>query len=218
MCQGNEIDLKKALKFTVLICTYESIMSDVSALSKINWKFCVVDEAHRLKNKNSKLFQSLKSFKTEHRVLLTGTPIQNNIEELWTLLSFIAPTQFPSLAPFAAEYGDMKDAAQVDKLHAQLRPYLLRRMKEDVAKNIPSKEETMIEVELTMLQKQYYRAVLEKNRGFLSVQPLFVCIRLRAVCLVDEVCSCHGLALVRQVQGLQEEQCAQVNQYCDAVA
>jgi hypothetical protein len=164
---GREIP-GRGYKFTVLLVTYESVMSDSTQLAKIQWKFCVVDEAHRLKNKNSKLFKALKTFDLEHRVLLTGTPIQNNIEELWTLLNFIAAQNFCSLQEFSSEFGDLKDSSQVEKLHNVLRPYLLRRLKEDVAKNIPPKEETVIEVELTILQKQYYKAVLERNRSFLN--------------------------------------------------
>lgn len=69
---------------------------------------------------------------------------------------------------FLNEFGELQDSSQVSKLHSVLKPHLLRRMKEDVEKSIPPKEETLIEVELTSLQKQYYRAILEKNREFLN--------------------------------------------------
>lgn len=92
---------------------------------------------------------------------------QNNLDELWTLLNFIDPLAFASHAEFAAEFGQMQDESQVVRLQTLLRPYMLRRVKEDVAKHIPAKEETIIEVELTTVQKQYYRAVLERNTEFL---------------------------------------------------
>jgi len=88
-------------------------------------------------------------------------------EELWTLLNFIAPNEFSSLTQFLATYGDMTDGDAITNLNAAIRPYLLRRMKEDVEKGLPPKEETIIEVELTSVQKQYYRALYEKNVGFL---------------------------------------------------
>ena len=95
------------------------------------------------------------------------TPIQNNMQELWTLLNFINPDTFDDLDDFLEHYGDIKSKEKVDELHETIRPYILRRLKEDVEKSVPPKEETLIEVELTVLQKQYYRALYEKNLKFL---------------------------------------------------
>lgn len=187
---GEELYKNCYYKFHVLICTYESLLSDTSILGRIKWKCLVVDEAHRLKNDKSKLFQTMKSHHYEHRVLLTGTPIQNNLTELFTLLSFIQPSQFSDYDAFSREYGNLSNHEQVSRFQGLLRPFLLRRMKEDVAKKIPAKEETVIEVELTLLQKQYYRAVLEKNRTFLNAgckssnvpKLINVVMQLRKVC------------------------------------
>lgn len=107
-------------------------------------------------------------FLQEHRVLLTGTPLQNNVEELFSLLNFLEPEQFNSSQTFLTEFGDLKTDEQVDKLKALLKPMMLRRLKEDVEKNLAAKEETIIEVELTNIQKKYYRAILERNFAFLS--------------------------------------------------
>lgn len=122
-----------------------------------------------MKNHNSKLAKNLRdeNFVFKHSLLLTGTPIQNNMEELWTLLHFINPDGFDSLEDFMEKYGDIKSKECVDELHETIRPYILRRLKEDVEKSVPPKEETLIEVELTTLQKQYYRALYEKNLKFL---------------------------------------------------
>jgi SNF2 family DNA or RNA helicase len=81
------------------------------------------------------------------------------MQELWTLLNFINPGTFDNLDQFLGQYGDMKSQEIVSDLHETIRPYILRRLKEDVEKSVPPKEETLIEVELTVLQKQYYRAV-----------------------------------------------------------
>jgi SNF2 family DNA or RNA helicase len=89
------------------------------------------------------------------------------MQELWTLLNFINPDSFSNLNEFMVQYGDIKSKEKVDKLHETIRPYILRRLKEDVEKSVPPKEETLIEVELTVLQKQYYRALYEKNLKFL---------------------------------------------------
>jgi chromodomain-helicase-DNA-binding protein 7 len=116
------------IKFNVLLTTFEMLLAeDWNDLARIEWKVVVIDEAQRLKNQNSKLLQNLRYFNFDHRVLLTGTPIQNNTGELWTLLNFIEPTKFASKEEFLVEFGNLQDAAQVEKLHLLLRPHLLRR-------------------------------------------------------------------------------------------
>jgi SNF2 family DNA or RNA helicase len=167
------------------------ITDDVRELTAVEWEVLVVDEAHRLKNYNSKLAVGLRNdkFSFRHRILMTGyvgavvfrsclsilltslicrTPIQNDVKEFWTLLNFIEPDHFDSLDDFMKKYGDMKTKERVDELHEEIRPYILRRLKEDVERSVPPKEETLIEVELTIAQKQYYRALYEKNVKFLN--------------------------------------------------
>ncbi|KAJ6220331.1 hypothetical protein RDWZM_006143 [Blomia tropicalis] len=155
-------------KFQVMITTFEVILTDCVELSTFKWVACIIDEAHRLKNRNCKLLEGLRMLNIDHRVLLTGTPLQNNVEELFSLLNFLEPSQFTSNENFLAEFGDLKTEAQVDKLKAILKPMMLRRLKEDVEKSLAPKEETIIEVELTNVQKKYYRAILERNFQFLS--------------------------------------------------
>ncbi|KAM8914783.1 chromodomain-helicase-DNA-binding protein 6 isoform 2-T2 [Spinachia spinachia] len=164
--QGNTIP--GVLKFHGLITTFEMIMADCPELRKLHWRCVVIDEAHRLKNRNCKLLEGLKLMNLEHKVLLTGTPLQNSVEELFSLLNFLEPLQFPSESTFLEEFGDLKTDEQVKKLQAILKPMMLRRLKDDVEKNLAPKEETIIEVELTNIQKKYYRAILEKNFSFLS--------------------------------------------------
>uniref|UniRef100_A0A8C9T1W7 Chromodomain helicase DNA binding protein 6 n=1 Tax=Scleropages formosus TaxID=113540 RepID=A0A8C9T1W7_SCLFO len=155
-------------KFHGVITTFEMIMADCPELKKIHWRCVVIDEAHRLKNRNCKLLEGLKLMNLEHKVLLTGTPLQNSVEELFSLLNFLEPLQFPSETSFLEEFGDLKTDEQVKKLQAILKPMMLRRLKDDVEKNLAPKEETIIEVELTNIQKKYYRAILEKNFTFLA--------------------------------------------------
>ncbi|ROL55185.1 Chromodomain-helicase-DNA-binding protein 8 [Anabarilius grahami] len=158
-----------AYKFEALITTFEMILSDCPELREISWRCVVIDEAHRLKNRNCKLLDSLKMLDLEHKVLLTGTPLQNTVEELFSLLHFLEPAQFPSEIEFLREFGDLKTEEQVQKLQSILKPMMLRRLKEDVEKNLAPKQETIIEVELTDVQKKYYRAILERNFSFLSM-------------------------------------------------
>jgi len=155
-------------KWQVLITTYETVLQEASRLRRIKWNAIVVDEAHRLKNRSSRLVDELKSFSSDHRVLLTGTPLQNNLLEVWALLNFVDPDAFASEDDFASRFGNMNVAA-VNAVKEVLRPYLLRRKKEDVEKSIPPKEETIVMVELTRVQKKWYRALLEKNFSFLDM-------------------------------------------------
>lgn len=154
-------------KFNICITTYEVILKDAQILGKVRWKALVVDEAHRLKNPRSRLFSDLLSIKREFCLLLTGTPLQNSTEELWALLYFCDPCGFKSKDQFLGKFGQLTKAQQVQDLHGILKPYLLRRVKEDVEKTMPPKEETILEVTLTPIQKKYYKAIYEKNTNFL---------------------------------------------------
>ncbi|KTG03094.1 hypothetical protein cypCar_00009698 [Cyprinus carpio] len=160
--------IKGAYKFHAIITTFEMILTDCPELRSVPWRCVIIDEAHRLKNRNCKLLEGLKMMDMEHKVLLTGTPLQNTVEELFSLLNFLEPDRFPSESIFMQEFGDLKTEEQVQKLQGILKPMMLRRLKEDVEKNLAPKEETIIEVELTNVQKKYYRAILEKNFAFLS--------------------------------------------------
>uniref|UniRef100_A0A674HTT9 Chromodomain helicase DNA binding protein 8 n=1 Tax=Taeniopygia guttata TaxID=59729 RepID=A0A674HTT9_TAEGU len=157
-----------AYKFDALITTFEMILSDCPELREVPWRCAVIDEAHRLKNRHCKLLDSLKHMDLEHKVLLTGTPLQNTVEELFSLLHFLEPARFPSEGDFLRDFGDLKTEEQVQKLQALLKPMMLRRLKEDVEKNLAPKQETIIEVELTNAQKRLYRAILERNFAYLA--------------------------------------------------
>uniref|UniRef100_A0A8C2ESW5 Chromodomain helicase DNA binding protein 9 n=1 Tax=Cyprinus carpio TaxID=7962 RepID=A0A8C2ESW5_CYPCA len=160
--------IRGAYRFQAVITTFEMILGGCPELNAIDWRCVIIDEAHRLKNKNCKLLEGFKLMSLEHKVLLTGTPLQNTVEELFSLLHFLEPNRFPSESTFMQEFGDLKTEEQVQKLQAILKPMMLRRLKEDVEKKLAPKEETIIEVELTNIQKKYYRAILEKNFSFLA--------------------------------------------------
>ncbi|KAL3944902.1 MAG: hypothetical protein SGBAC_000993 [Bacillariaceae sp.] len=169
MPKATAMKLKKQhiTKFHILITTYEVAMKDANILSKIRWRALVVDEAHRLKNPKSRLFADLAAVPRDYCLLLTGTPLANATEELWALLHFAEKSAFKSKDEFLEKFGQLTDADQVTELHTVLKPYLLRRMKEDVEKSLPPKEETILEVSLTPVQKKFYKAIYERNTSFL---------------------------------------------------
>ncbi|KAG9509945.1 Chromodomain-helicase-DNA-binding protein 3, partial [Fragariocoptes setiger] len=151
------------IKFQVLLTSYELNCIDAATLGSIDWKILVVDEAHRLKNNQSKFFRILNSYDIDYKLLLTGTPLQNNLEELFHLLNFLSPGRFNDLQGFLNEFADIAKEEQVKKLHDMLGPHLLRRLKSDVLKGIPSKSEFIVRVDLAGLQKKYYKWILTRN-------------------------------------------------------
>ncbi|XP_076016186.1 chromodomain-helicase-DNA-binding protein 3 isoform X5 [Genypterus blacodes] len=151
------------IKFHVLLTSYELVTIDQTSLKSMDWACLVVDEAHRLKNNQSKFFRRLNDYKIDHKLLLTGTPLQNNLEELFHLLNFLTPNRFNNLEGFLEEFADISKEDQIKKLHDLLGPHMLRRLKADVFKNMPAKTELIVRVELSPMQKKYYKLILTKN-------------------------------------------------------
>uniref|UniRef100_A0A7S0RU61 Uncharacterized protein n=1 Tax=Chlamydomonas leiostraca TaxID=1034604 RepID=A0A7S0RU61_9CHLO len=155
--------------FPVIITSYEIVIADVKFLSKFKFKYIVVDEGHRLKNFQCKLIRELKTIPAENRLLLSGTPLQNNLSELWSLLNFLMPDVFSSMSDFEAwfdfssmvgqEGADLEILAAeqrnqvVSKLHAILKPFVLRRLKSDVEISLPRKMEIILYADMTPEQR-----------------------------------------------------------------
>ncbi|CAN6457320.1 unnamed protein product [Victoria cruziana] len=180
----------KKYKFNVLLTTYEMVIADSNHLRGVPWEVLVVDEGHRLKNSGSKLFSLLNTFSFQHRVLLTGTPLQNNLGELYNLLNFLQPASFPSLLSFEQKFNDLTSAEKVEELKKLVAPHMLRRLKKDAMRNIPPKTERMVPVELSSIQAEYYRAMLTKNyqilrnigKGAYQQSMLNIVMQLRKIC------------------------------------
>lgn len=184
--------MPNAVQFDVLVTNYETVLQDFNVFAGIEWRYIIFDEAHKLKNSKGKLYQKIETLTFEHCTLLTGTPIQNNMEELWGLLHilFLYQPNFFTLEEFNEKYGNMNDAKQVKSIQKLIKPLILRRRKSDVEKSIAAKEETIVRVELTRVQKKFYRALLSDNAGTLleqitgsSVNSLQnIAMQLRKVC------------------------------------
>ena len=179
--------------YPVVVSSYETVLRDYRSLIHVTWKYLVVDEAHRLKNFECKLICALRKLHTESRLLLTGTPLQNSLSELWSLLNFLLPDLFSDLDSFKEWFnftsviensGDAEDSklrtGLVDKLHEILRPFLLRRLKQDVEINIPQKAEVVLYCSLTPTQRALYQALKDRTIGRhrgLSLNNLFMQLR-----------------------------------------
>ncbi|XP_026286937.1 chromodomain-helicase-DNA-binding protein 1 isoform X2 [Frankliniella occidentalis] len=178
----------KRLKPNAVLTTYEIVLKDKVFLGSQSWAALMVDEAHRLKNDDSLLYKALKDFQTNHRLLITGTPLQNSLKELWALLHFIMPHKFETWEAFERDHEDSAKKGYA-KLHKQLEPYIIRRVKKDVEKSLPAKVEQILRVEMTSVQKQYYKWILTKNYNALrkgvkgsSTTFLNIVIELKKCC------------------------------------
>lgn len=170
-------DVKKGT-FNVCVTTYDWIIREKATLAIPYWSFIIVDEGHRMKNVRSKFHMTLSEFQSTHRLLLTGTPLQNNLAELWSLLNFLLPKIFTSATDFelwfeepfkdfpgqesAAELTEEEKFLIINRLHSVLRPFLLRRVKEDVLNDLPEKREYIIRIQLSMWQKIAYQQLSNK--------------------------------------------------------
>ncbi|EPS73622.1 hypothetical protein M569_01128, partial [Genlisea aurea] len=191
--------------FHILITSYQLLVSDEKYFRRVKWQYMVLDEAQAIKSSNSIRWKTLLSFNCRNRLLLTGTPIQNNMAELWALLHFIMPTLFDSHEQFNewfskgieshAEHGGTLNEHQLNRLHAILKPFMLRRVKKDVISELTTKTEVMVHCNLSSRQQAFYQAIKNRislaelfdgNRGHLNEKKILnlmnIVIQLRKVC------------------------------------
>ncbi|KAJ7387931.1 hypothetical protein OS493_001283 [Desmophyllum pertusum] len=172
------VDSGNIFAFPVVITSYEICMRDQKSMHALDWKYIIVDEGHRIKNLNCRLVRELKTYVAANRLLLTGTPLQNNLSELWSLLNFLLPDIFDDLESFQRWFdfsainedgGSEKIIEQerehqvLQRLHAILTPFLLRRLKTDVELSVPPKKEVLVYAPLTLKQQTFYKACLDKT-------------------------------------------------------
>lgn len=174
--EEREEALKKITKhkFEVLITSYEGVNICINKLKKIKWECLIIDEAHRIKNENALLSRNVRSLESKFRFLVTGTPLQNNLHELWALLNFLLPDLFSSAEDFDQWFGlnnaegddedqEERNAEIVQQLHKILKPFLLRRTKQEVEKTLPPKKEIYIKIGMTQVQKSIYKKLLTSS-------------------------------------------------------
>ncbi|KAG7999868.1 Lymphoid-specific helicase [Nibea albiflora] len=159
----------------VVVTSFEIAMIDRKLLQRFQWKYLIVDEGHRIKNLNCRLVRELKMMPTDNKLLLTGTPLQNNLAELWSLLNFLLPEVFDDLKSFESWFdidtlGEAENVVAAEReqnilsmLHQILTPFLLRRLKSDVTLEVPPKKEIIVYAPLTAKQEAFYTAVVNKT-------------------------------------------------------
>ena len=165
-------------EFPVICTSYEICMNDRKFLANYGWKFIIIDEGHRIKNLDCRLIRELQTYQSANRLLITGTPLQNNLTELWSLLHFLMPNIFNKLESFEAwfDFSALKERngyeqilsedrkkSLVSSLHAILKPFLLRRVKADVETSLPKKREYVLYAPLTQTQRELYQEIIDGN-------------------------------------------------------
>ena len=161
----------KPNSFHVCITTYTLVIQDAKAFKRRQWQYLILDEAHLIKNWRSLRWQTLLNFHSQRRILITGTPLQNDLMELWSLLHFLMPRVFGSHAEFrelfsnpltgAVEGTKDLNRALVGRLHGVLRPFLLRRLKSQVEKQLPGKFEHVVKCPMSRRQKRLYEEYMD---------------------------------------------------------
>ncbi|KAH6755036.1 SNF2 domain-containing protein / helicase domain-containing protein [Perilla frutescens var. hirtella] len=188
----------KPNSFHVCITTYRLVIQDSKVFKRKKWKYLILDEAHLIKNWKSQRWQTLLNFNSKRRILLTGTPLQNDLMELWSLMHFLMPHIFQSHQEFKdwfsnpisvmVEGHEKVNKEVVDRLHNVLRPFLLRRLKRDVEKQLPMKHEHVIYCRLSRRQRNLYEDFIasSETQATLASSNFFgmisVIMQLRKVC------------------------------------
>jgi len=157
--------LESLQPFDLLICSYSILQNSENAekLSSVQWNIVLLDEAQMVKNSSSKRAESVLSFRSLHKILTTGTPIENHLGELWSLFHFLNPTLFGTITMFKRKFsdpiqkhGDQKASERLQKL---VSPFILRRLKKDVLLELPGKTEIILHVELKTQEREFYNSL-----------------------------------------------------------
>ena len=199
---GNPNQRKKLLseikRFDVIITSYTLLQKDIDFYKTILFGYAILDEAQHIKNRGTRNAQSVKMIQASHRLILTGTPIENSLDELWSLFDFLMPGLLSSYDRFVEKYVRHPTQAQagknLDNLRRKVAPFILRRMKKDVLEDLPPVSEIVYHCHLSDVQKELYRSYaalareelsqLVKKEGFDRVQihVLATLTRLKQIC------------------------------------
>ena len=189
-------------EFHIVITSYDMVLRDAAHLKTVPWRIMILDEAQSIKNNKSKRWNTLLSYKCPSRWLLSGTPIQNNMTELWSLLHFIMPGLFSSDQDFSNWFSKHIESSfsgplplhHIQRLQDVLKPFILRRVKKDVVNELPSKTIVLVPCELTTIQRALYREIQEGLRSVdLKGQKKEVTSKLQNIFMQLRKACCHPL-------------------------
>ena len=211
---GSIAERKKEIEtisdYDIVITSYDMLKRDIERYEEIEFLYCIVDEAQNIKNFNTQNAKAVKTVKSKHRLAMTGTPIENSLSELWSIFDFLMPGYFGSYKKFKDKYEipiiKHKSVKKSKELLEHVSPFLLRRLKKDVLKELPDKIESVMENDMTEEQRTLYNAYYSKAKQELaiiakqssinksSIQVLSLITRLRQIC-------CHPSMFVEDYEG-----------------
>jgi len=162
-------DIVKFANYDVVITTYGISRVDIEILKTFFYEYIILDESQNIKNPASKSFKSVKTLKSKHKLILSGTPVENTVNDLWTQMSFINPGLLGSQSLFYTEFvipiEKKKDEEKASKLQALIKPFVLRRTKTQVATELPPKTENLFYCQMSEEQKEYYEKIKSEYRN-----------------------------------------------------
>lgn len=202
--------IEDCLKYNIVITSYDLMRRDIEHYEKMEFRYCILDEAHYIKNHLTQNAKSVKRIRSEVRFALTGTPIENSLSDLWSIFDFILPGYFGSYAQFKKRYETpiMKNHQLnlLNRIHQQVAPFILRRLKKEVLKELPEKIETNVYCEMDQVQKDLYFATLYQMKQEVRqdihqvglersrIKILSLLMRLRQLC-------CHPSLYIENYHG-----------------
>lgn len=173
---GRHKNIDKIEGNELVFVTYETLARDQLLLGKIHWKYVILDEAQKIKNISTYATIACKALMVEHKIALTGTPVENNLQELWSIIDYVQPGHLGALSEFKDNYQNPiekdKNYAQAEKLQGLLSNIMLRRIKKDILKNLPEKIENPVYVDLTTNQNIKYQTILDTYHKETNKNPL----------------------------------------------
>jgi SNF2 family DNA or RNA helicase len=188
---GADREFEGLTKYDLVITSYALLRRDIAEHQKISWQAVVLDEAQHIKNRFSQIAQAVKELRAKHRLVLTGTPVENSLGDLWSIFDFLMPGYLGAATEFRDRYEKQSDEATMTRLRQRLRPFVLRRLKSEVAKELPAKIEQITWCELTDEQTSVYQSILsqgrrqvfeEKKEAQRRLAVLTTLLRLRQAC------------------------------------
>lgn len=163
VCQGSakerDMQIAQCSSYDLILTSYAQMRRDIDALSQVDFSLCILDEAQHIKNAASQSFRAARRLRAQARFALTGTPMENHMGELWALFDFALPGFLGELPDFSARYMDSPSPKDFEALHQRIAPFLLRRLKKDVLKDLPPKIEHDMMVDMTPEQHKVYLSV-----------------------------------------------------------
>lgn len=200
------LDLERVrTEFDVLVINYAQLRACIDGMEKVHWLAAILDEGQQIKNPDSKVARAARRLKAQNRIVLTGTPLENRLLDLWSLMTFATPGALGDRAYFQKHFDRRKDERAAERLSARLRPFIMRRTKSQVARELPPRTEEDIHCEMTEAQEKMYREYLTQAQQLLltsagadALQKRRFAI-LQAITRLRQIC-CHPALITEAAQ------------------